>query len=60
MFLNGVSIFEYYLDTYNSDENYEFNNEKEVNYSIFESSTSNMPILSSSSNVSPALHNFIY
>ena len=60
MFLNGVSIFEYYLDTYNSDENYEFNNEKEVNYSIFESSTSNMPILSSSSNVSRALHNFIY
>ena len=60
MFLNGVSIFEYYLDTYNSDENYEFNNEKEVNYSIFESSTSNMPILSSSSNVSHALHNFIY
>ena len=54
-----MSIFDYYLDTYNSDENYEFNNEKEVNYSIFESSTSNMPILSSSSNVSHALHSFI-
>ena len=60
MFLNGVSIFEYYLDTYNSDDNYEFNNEKEVNYSLFESSTSNMPILSSSSNVSHALHDLIY
>ena len=59
MFLNGVSIFGYYLDTYNSNENYEFNNEKEVNYSVFESSTSNMPILSSSSNVSHALHSFI-
>ena len=60
MFLNGVSIFEYYLDTYNSDESYEFNNEKEVNYSLFESPTSNMPILSSSSNVSHALHSLIY
>ena len=60
MFLNGVSIFDYYLNTYNSDESYEFNNEKEVNYSIFESSTSNIPILSSSSNVSHALHSFIY
>ena len=59
MFLNGVSIFGYYLDTYNSNENYEFNNEKEVNYSVFESSTSNMPILSSSSNVSDTLHRFI-
>ena len=60
MFLNEVSIFEYYLDTYNSDENYEFNKEKEVNYSLFESSTSNMPILSSSSNVSHTLHKLIY
>ena len=60
MFLNGVSIFEYYLDTYNSDDNYEFNTEKEVNYSLFESSTSNMPILKSSSNVSHGLHSLIY
>ena len=60
MFLNGVSIFEYYLDTYNSDDNYEFNKEKEVNYSLFESSTSNMPILKSSSNVSHGLHSLIY
>ena len=60
MFLNGISIFEYYLDTYNSNENYEFNNKKEVNYSLFESSTSNMPILNSSSNVSHALHDLIY
>ena len=60
MVLNGVSIFEYYLDIYNSDENYEFNKEKEVNYSLFESSTSNMPILSSSSNVSHTLHKLIY
>ena len=37
-----------------------FNNEKEVNYSIFESSTSNMPILSSSSNISHTLHSLIY
>ena len=60
MFLNGVSIFEYYLDTYNSDENHEFHKEKEVNYSLFEHSTSNMPILSSSSNVSHTLHYLIY
>ena len=60
MFLNGISIFGYYLDTYNSDEIYEFNKEKEVNYSLFESSTSNLPILSSSSDVSHALHSLIY
>ena len=60
MFLNGISIFEYYLDTYNSNENYEFNNKKEVNYSLFESSTSNMPILNSSSDVTHALHDLIY
>ena len=60
MFLNGVSIFKYYLDTYNSEESYELKNEKEVNYSLFESSTSNMPILSSSSDVSHALHTLIY
>ena len=60
MLLNGISIFDYYLDTYNSDDDYIFHNEKEVNYSIFEHSTStNLPCLHSSSNVSKALYNII-
>ena len=60
MLLNGISIFDFYLDTYNSDDDYIFHNEKEVNYSIFEHSTStNLPCLHSSSNVSKALYNII-
>ena len=60
MLLNGISIFDFYLDTYNSNDDYIFHNEKEVNYSIFEHSTStNLPCLHSSSNVSKALYNII-
>lgn len=50
----------YYLNTYNSDDDYIYNNEKEVNYSIFEHSTSNLPCLHSASNVSKALHGLAY
>lgn len=59
MVLNGISIFDYYLDTYNSDDDYIYNNEKEVNYSMFEHSTSNVPCLYSNSNVSKALYSII-
>ena len=55
MVLNGISIFNYYLDTYNSDDDYIFNSEKEVNYSMFEQSTSNVPALYSGTSISKAL-----
>ena len=57
--LNGISIFDYYLGTYNSDDNYIYNNEKEVNYSMFEHSTSNLPGLYSNHSLSKALHSVI-
>jgi len=60
MRLNDISILNYYLCTYNSEEEYIYNNEKEVNYSMFEHSTSNLPCLHSNSNVSKALHELAY
>ena len=58
--LNGINIFDYYIDTYNSLDDYIYNNEKEANYSIFEHSTStNLPCLHSNSIVSKALYNII-
>lgn len=60
MKLNGINLFKYYLDTYNSNEDYIYINEKEVNYSMFERSTSNLPCLYSSSSVSKALHGLAY
>ena len=59
MVLNGISIFNYYLDTYNSDDDYIFNSEKEVNYSMFEQSTSNVPALYSGTSISKALGSII-
>ena len=59
MVLNDISIFDYYLDTYNSDDDYIYNNEKEVNYSMFEHSTSNLPGLYSNHSLSKALHSVI-
>ena len=59
MVLNGISIFNYYLDTYNSDDDYIFNSEKEVNYSMLEQSTSNVPALYSGTSISKALGSII-
>lgn len=59
MVLNGISIFNYYLDTYNSDDDYIFNSEKEVNYSMFEQSASNVPALYSGTSISKALGSII-
>ena len=42
-FLNGINIYDLYLKTYNN-EDYVYN-EKELNFSIFEQSSSNVPIL---------------
>ena len=58
--LNGINLLKYYLNTYNSNDDYIYNSEKEVNYSIFEHSTSNLPCLHSSSNVSKALQGLAY
>ena len=48
MKLNNINILKYYLDTYNSKEEYVYNEEK-VDLCLFNKSTSNMPILNSSS-----------
>lgn len=60
MNLNGINILKYYLDTYNSSDDYIYNNEKEVNYSLFEHSTSNLPSKNSSNPISYALHGLAY
>ena len=59
MYLNGIDIIEYYLKTYNSEDDYIYNNddEKKVNFSLFEKSTSNIPVASSCNPVSLVLHN---
>ena len=60
MALNSINIFDYYLSTYNSDENYIYNDEKEVDYSMFEKSTSNVPGLYSNNSISKTLSHIIY
>ncbi len=55
--LNGINILKYYLETYNSSDDYIFNNEKEVDFSIFDKiSTSNLGCSLSSSGLSKALY----
>ena len=55
MILNGIDIMKYYLETYNSDEKFVYK-EKEVNFSLFETSSSNIPLRSSASPISYALY----
>jgi len=57
-FLNEVNIMDYYLKTYNTNESYEYN-KKEVNYSLNNQTSSNVPILYSSSNVANAIYSLI-
>ena len=56
MKLNDINIIGYYLDTYNSNENYIYSTEKEVNFSIFESSTSNIPCINCSYGIAKCLY----
>jgi len=57
MHLNNINIIDYYLKTYNSEENYIYNNEKEINFSIFEKkSISNIACARNSSTLSKALY----
>lgn len=52
--LNGINMMDYYLKSIYSDDTFSYN-EKEVDYSLFDYSTSNVPALYSSSAISYAL-----
>ena len=56
--LNGINIIDYYLKAFYSDNNFVYN-EKEVDFSIFDYSTSNLPALYSSKSISKVLNLFI-
>ena len=51
MILNDVNLFRYYLDTYHSYEHSKYTSEKEVDFSLFDKSTSS--ILSNRSSANP-------
>lgn len=54
--LNGINILDYYLHTYNSNDGFTYLNEKEVDFSLFDkSSTSNILYPRNSSPISSAL-----
>ena len=55
MLLNGINIMKYYLETYNSNELFVYK-EQEVDFSLFETSSSNIPLRSSSKSISYALY----
>ena len=56
--LNRINIIDYYLKSFYSDKDFIYN-EKEVDFSIFDYSTSNLPALYSSSPISKVLKSFI-
>lgn len=57
MTLNNINILDYYLKSYNSDDNYIYNKEKEVDFSIFEKeSTSNIVLSHNSSPLAQAIY----
>ena len=59
--LNGINIFNYYLKTFNSPDDFIYNNnEKEVSFSIFERPTSNIPIVTSSNHPSIAINSIAF
>ena len=59
--LNGINIFNYYLKTFNSPEDFIYNdNEKEVSFSIFERPTSNIPVATSSNHSSLAINSIAF
>ena len=57
--VNGINILDYYLKCYNSNEDFQYN-EKEVDFSIFDLSTSNLPICTSKSPTSKLLSKITY
>ena len=60
MILNDVNIFCYYLDTFQSFDESTYSNEKEVTFSLFEKTTSNIPNLSTSNSKSFTIHSIAY
>ena len=61
MILNGVNIFSYCLDTYNSSDETKYTNEKDVDFSLFDKSTSsNIPNISTANSISFMLHSIAY
>lgn len=57
MKLNGINILKYYLEVYNSSDDFVYNDNKEINYSLFDNnSTSNLVCSRSSSSLSKALY----
>ena len=57
--VNGINILDYYLKCYNSNEDFQYN-EKEVDFSIFDLSTSNLPIYTSKSPTPKLLSKIAY
>ena len=56
MFLNGISILSYYLQTFNNNDDFFYNNkEKELDLSMFENSNSNVSILYTVNNLNTTL-----
>lgn len=57
--VNGINILDYYLKCYNSDCDFKYN-EKEVEFSLFDSSTSNLPVCTSKNYTSKILSRIAY
>lgn len=57
--VNGINILDYYLKCYNSDSDFKYN-EKEVDFSIFDSSTSNLPVCTSKNYISKNIFRIAY
>lgn len=56
--LNGINIIDYYLKSFYADENFTYN-EKEVNFSMFDYSTSNLPALYNSGSCAKILSSIV-
>lgn len=57
--VNGINILDYYLKCYNSDCDFKYN-EKEVDFSIFDLSTSNLPVCTSKKCTSKIISRIAY
>ena len=57
--VNGINILDYYLKCYSSDSDFQYN-EKEIEFSLFDSSTSNLPVCTSKSRASKILSSIAY
>lgn len=58
-YVNDINILDYYLKSVYSENDFVYN-EKEVNFSIFDKSTSNLPVCTSSNPISILLNNIAH